>query len=65
MSLWDLDPHGFQDTSVFNGSQLLLSTGINIRSKCHGLKLFLDIYVRFSVCYFSVFPLFDIVIRCG
>lgn len=30
LSLWDLDLHGFQDTVVFDGSQLLLSTGINM-----------------------------------
>lgn len=30
MSLWDLDLHGFQDTIVFDGSQLFLPTGINM-----------------------------------
>lgn len=33
MSLWDLDFHGFQDISEFDGSQLLLSTGINTKKK--------------------------------
>lgn len=50
MSFWDLDLHGFQDISVFDGSQLLLFTGINIKSKCHDMKLFLDTSVGFFVC---------------
>lgn len=52
MSFWDLDLHGFQDISAFDGSQLLLSTGINIKSKCHDLKLFLDISVGFFVYFY-------------
>lgn len=47
MSLWDLDLHGFRDISESDGSQLLLSTGINTKSKCHDLKLFPDISVGF------------------
>lgn len=39
MSLWDLDLHGFRDISESDGSQLLLSTGINTKSKCHDLKI--------------------------
>lgn len=51
MALWDLDLYGFQDISAFDRSQLLLSTGINIKSKCHDLKLFLDISVGLFVCF--------------
>lgn len=39
MSVWDLDLSGFQDISEFDGSQLLLSTGINTKSKCHDLTI--------------------------
>lgn len=38
--------------SEFDGSQLLLSTGINTKSKCHDLKLFPDISVGFFGCIF-------------
>lgn len=65
MPLRDLDLHGFQDISEFDGSQLLLSTGINTKSKCHDLKLFPDISVGFFGWFFSpVCPEFDILIRC-
>lgn len=52
MSLWDLNLHGFQDISEFDGSQLHLSTGIHTESKCHDLKLFSDISVGFLVVFF-------------
>lgn len=55
MALWDLDLHGFQDISAFDRSQLLLSRGISIKSKCHDLKLFLDISVGLFVWVFLVF----------
>ena len=52
MSLWDLDLHCFQDISAFDGSRLLLSTGINTKSKCHDLELFRDISVGVFVWFF-------------
>lgn len=58
MSFLDLDLHGFQDVSVFDGSQLILSTGINIKSKCHDLKLFLDTTVGFFVWFGLFFSLY-------
>lgn len=54
MSLWDLDFHGFQDISEFDGSQLLLSTGINTKSKYHDLKLFPDVSVGVFGCFFPL-----------
>lgn len=65
MSFWDLDLHGFQDISVFDGSQLLLSTGINIKSKCHDLNYLLTSLLGFLFVFFSICPVFDILIRCG
>lgn len=67
-SLWDLDLHGFQDISEFDGSQLLLSTDISTKSKCHDLKLFPDSSVGFFGWFFFLSPVclvFDILIRCG
>lgn len=52
MSLCDLDFYGFQDISEFDGSQLLLSTGINTKCKCHDLKLFPDVSVGYFGCFF-------------
>lgn len=67
MSLWGLDLHGFRDSSEFDGSQPILSTGINTKSKCHDLKLFPYISVGFFGWFFSPVssPVFDILIRCG
>lgn len=53
MPLRDLDLHGFQDTSEFDGSQRLLPTGVHTKSKCHDLKLvsLLGVLVGFSPLY--------------
>lgn len=66
MSLWDLDLHGFRDISGFGGSQLLVSTGINTKSKCHDIKPVPDISVGvFGWFFSSVCPVYDILIRYG